>query len=359
MLSSKRLSGVARAFLLALTGTVSIASAQSVTYEQDRAFPADNAMAFNTVSWLDVDETSRELVLLQRSAPQISFWAAEGGLERQIVTEVLGKPHSIKYGVGPDGEPELWVTDMAPPNPAGKGMGHCVKRLSMQGELVGTIGTSGAKTAGTGLDPLEFDWVTDIALTPDNTIMITDGDIGGLNNRLLEVNLAGDKLERVWTAPGNHPGTGPGEFNLPHAVEYDRCGRTWVADTLNHRIQVFDKDGEPQGALACFGEQGVYGLSVASAAPGNGVPTERIYVSTSATKDPRGGEIWVFEAGGSCAPEDAIPTCAPLANWSIDLTSVGHNAMLHALAVDPATHAIYLAVLGGELPPQKWVLKQE
>ena len=39
------------------------------------------------------------------------------------------------------------------------------------------------------------------------------------------------------------PGTGPGEFNLPHSVNLDAEGRVYVMDRSNARIQVFDADG--------------------------------------------------------------------------------------------------------------------
>ncbi len=40
------------------------------------------------------------------------------------------------------------------------------------------------------------------------------------------------------------PGTGPGQFNLPHAIAVDSSGRVYVADRENDRVQVFDQDGK-------------------------------------------------------------------------------------------------------------------
>lgn len=40
------------------------------------------------------------------------------------------------------------------------------------------------------------------------------------------------------------PGTGPGQFNLPHAIAVDRRGRVYVADRENSRIQIFTGGGE-------------------------------------------------------------------------------------------------------------------
>ncbi len=38
-------------------------------------------------------------------------------------------------------------------------------------------------------------------------------------------------------------GTGPGEFNTPHAIVVDAKGLVYVGDRENKRIQVFDADG--------------------------------------------------------------------------------------------------------------------
>ena len=34
-------------------------------------------------------------------------------------------------------------------------------------------------------------------------------------------------------------GTGPGEFNIPHALAVDSRGDLYVTDALNHRVQKF------------------------------------------------------------------------------------------------------------------------
>jgi ABC-type Fe3+ transport system permease subunit/DNA-binding beta-propeller fold protein YncE len=50
-----------------------------------------------------------------------------------------------------------------------------------------------------------------------------------------------------WSAPFvatfGRPGTGPGEFNRPEGLGIDAQDRLYVADSCNHRIQVFSADG--------------------------------------------------------------------------------------------------------------------
>ena len=45
-------------------------------------------------------------------------------------------------------------------------------------------------------------------------------------------------------ASWGEPGSGPGQFNLPHSIAVDRSGRVFVADRENSRIQIFSSDGE-------------------------------------------------------------------------------------------------------------------
>jgi DNA-binding beta-propeller fold protein YncE len=40
------------------------------------------------------------------------------------------------------------------------------------------------------------------------------------------------------------PGTGPGEFRIPHGIAIDSAGTVYVADRENSRLQMFDANGE-------------------------------------------------------------------------------------------------------------------
>lgn len=48
-------------------------------------------------------------------------------------------------------------------------------------------------------------------------------------------------------------GSGPGEFNRPEGIAVDRQDRVYVADSCNHRIQVFDREGR---FLRAYGKAG-------------------------------------------------------------------------------------------------------
>ena len=47
-------------------------------------------------------------------------------------------------------------------------------------------------------------------------------------------------------------GTGPGEFDQPHALAFDSKGRLFVGDRNNNRVQIFDQDGNYISELRQF-----------------------------------------------------------------------------------------------------------
>jgi DNA-binding beta-propeller fold protein YncE len=47
-----------------------------------------------------------------------------------------------------------------------------------------------------------------------------------------------------WVASYGKAGTGPGEFNRPEGLCVDAQDRLYVADSCNHRIQIFSSDGK-------------------------------------------------------------------------------------------------------------------
>jgi ABC-type Fe3+ transport system permease subunit/sugar lactone lactonase YvrE len=71
----------------------------------------------------------------------------------------------------------------------------------------------------------------------------------GLVERVQRFAPRGDKL----LALIGHPGNGPGEFNRPEGICVDSQDRLYVADSCNHRIQVFSSDGK---FLRTYGKAG-------------------------------------------------------------------------------------------------------
>jgi DNA-binding beta-propeller fold protein YncE len=73
-------------------------------------------------------------------------------------------------------------------------------------------------------------------VAPSGELYVSDG-YG--NCRTHRFTASGDLLQS-WGVPG----TGPGQFNLPHGIWVHDDGRVFVADRENDRIQIFSPEGE-------------------------------------------------------------------------------------------------------------------
>lgn len=80
-----------------------------------------------------------------------------------------------------------------------------------------------------------FNRCTHSTEAPSGDIYVSDG-YG--NARIHRFTAEGDPVQS-W----GESGSGPGQFNLPHNICSDRAGRIYVADRENHRIQIFDGNG--------------------------------------------------------------------------------------------------------------------
>jgi sugar lactone lactonase YvrE len=153
----------------------------------------------------------------------------------------------IPHGIHVDSVGNVWVTDFTG-NEAGT-KGHQVHKFSPDGELLMSLGTPGV--AGTGPD--ELNQPNDVITAPDGSIFVSDGHSGqnqtsmgdiqaareaGLTGRIIKFDADGNKLMEWGRIGLEH-----GEFRTPHALELDAQGRLWVADRGNHRIEIFDQEG--------------------------------------------------------------------------------------------------------------------
>lgn len=123
-------------------------------------------------------------------------------------------------------------------------------KFTADGRLLQTIGDRGGRSdTGVPADDFSsqawrkvthgggpFNLPTDIAFASDGTMFMTDG----YGNARVHKFAADGKYLFSW----GEPGTGPGQFNLPHGVWVDRRGRVLVADRENDRVQAFDQEGK-------------------------------------------------------------------------------------------------------------------
>ena len=151
------------------------------------------------------------------------------------------------HGIHADAEGNVWVTDFVGNAEGTKG--HQVHKFSPEGELLMSLGTPGQ--AGSG--PNQFNQPNDVITAPDGSIFVSDGHDGqGMtSNAAMEEGRASGATARIikFSPDGTRLmewgqiGVRHGEFRTPHALEFDSRGRLWVADRGNHRIEIFDQDG--------------------------------------------------------------------------------------------------------------------
>ena len=151
------------------------------------------------------------------------------------------------HGIDVDAEGNVWVTDFAGNEEGTKG--HQVHKFSPEGELLMSLGVPGQ----TGSDGAHFSQPNDVIVAPDGSIFVSDGHNGqGMitNEELAEGRARGDTARIMKFAPDGtfikqwgQLGLEHGEFRTPHAMEFDSKGRLWVADRGNHRIEIFDQEG--------------------------------------------------------------------------------------------------------------------
>ena len=178
----------------------------------------DNVYVFN--------RSKRPMIVFDRDGNEVGSWGA--GLFK--------RPHGSC--MTPDGN--IFATDDS---------GHVVYKFTKKGELLMTLGNPDQPSDTgyrLGLDIFErlssikksagpFNLPTGVALSSKGDIFISDG-YG--NARVHRFNPEG-KLLQSW----GEPGPGKGQFRLPHNIWIDKKDNIWIADRENHRVQIFDIEG--------------------------------------------------------------------------------------------------------------------
>jgi DNA-binding beta-propeller fold protein YncE len=159
-----------------------------------------------------------------RANPPVQVYTTDGAFVRAWGGDLIPETargfgsHQIKI----DGQGHVWLADAA---------NHVILQCTPEGKLLRRLGTPGEP----GCDQSHFNRPTDMAITPDGQVFVSDG-YG--NARVVHFDAQG-KFVKAW----GKLGTAPGEFNLPHAIVLDSHGRLYVADRNNARVQVFDQNG--------------------------------------------------------------------------------------------------------------------
>jgi hypothetical protein len=183
------------------------------------------------VDGVAVDSTDR-VYLMTRGDARVLVYDRDGNFVMSW-GEGIFTPRTHGITIGPDDS--VYTVDDGD---------HTVRKFTTDGQALMVVGTPGA-ASDTGYDGKTlksiqrggppFNRPTNLGLAPDGELYVTDG----YGNARVHRFSADGRLLQSW----GEPGTGPGEFHLPHSVRVTADGRVLVADRENDRIQVFCRDG--------------------------------------------------------------------------------------------------------------------
>ena len=175
--------------------------------------------------------------------PIFKFDRSTGEVLANFGGGVMVTPHGIHV----DTEGNVWVTDFAGNDEGTKG--HQLHKFSPDGELLMSLGTAGQPGSG----PNQFNQPNDVITAPDGSIFVADGHSGqGMTtNQAMQEGLEAGRTARIlkfspdgtFIKEWGQIGVRHGEFRTPHALAFDAQGRLWVADRGNHRLEIFDQEG--------------------------------------------------------------------------------------------------------------------
>lgn len=187
-------------------------------------------------SWTEVSavavDSRDQVYVFNRSDHPVMVFDRDGRFLHAWGEGLFSRAHGIT--IGPDDS--VYLADDA---------GHTVRKFSPEGRLLLTLGTPGQPSA-TGATSVDFrtirhagppfNYPTNVALSPEGDIYVADG----YGNARIHRFAPDGRLRFSWGSPG----TGPGQFRIPHGIAVDGRGRVWVADRENDRIQIFTDAGE-------------------------------------------------------------------------------------------------------------------
>jgi DNA-binding beta-propeller fold protein YncE len=191
-------------------------------------WPAD--WQVSEVTAVATDSRDRVFVFNRGDHP-VAIFAPDGKLLSSWGAGLFVRPHGI--WIGPDDA--VYLTD---------DLDHTVHKFTPEGERLWTLGTSGqpSDTGATSVDYRTirqagppFHFPTNLVPAPSGELYISDG----YGNARIHKFSADGQLLLSW----GEPGSGPGQFGVPHGIAVDASGMVYVADRENSRLQLFSPDG--------------------------------------------------------------------------------------------------------------------
>lgn len=175
-----------------------------------------------------VTDDHDNVYVFNRGEHPMMVFDKDGNFLRSWGEGIFSRPHGVS--LGPDST--VYCSDDGD---------HTVRQCTLDGKVLMTIGEPGSPA--TPFSGTPFNRCTHTASDPDNgNIFVTDG-YG--NSRIHKYSPDGNLLDS-WGGPG----VGEGEFNIVHNIAIDKDGYLYVCDRENHRVQVFDRNGNFEAVWA-------------------------------------------------------------------------------------------------------------
>jgi len=168
-------------------------------------------------------DSKDNVYVFNRGTDPVCVFDESGNFIRSFGHDEFDRPHGIEI----DSEDNIYLVDDGP--------GNFVQKRNNDGKVIFTVGERGNAALWQGGDM--FNRPTDIAIHPrTGELFISDG-YG--NSRVHKLSPDGKHI-KSWGVPGS----GDGEFSLPHNISMIGDDKVIVADRENFRLQIFSTDGE-------------------------------------------------------------------------------------------------------------------
>ncbi|MDE2141735.1 MAG: hypothetical protein KGJ84_04920 [Elusimicrobia bacterium] len=209
-------------FTLISSGTVAVSSGALGTWD-----------ASKLSGWLSLRLTATDLVQNVSSLTLNVFVGDPGELLLLGNHELFNMPEGA--AVGADGT--IYVADTN---------NDRVAVFSSTGTMLAAFGTHGGDDQRVSTGTLRLNKPAVVAVDASGAIYVADTN----NNRVLKLSATGQILLDIGARKAEkngdvdfEDGAGPGQFLHPKGVALDGAGDIYVADTYNHRVQVFNSSG--------------------------------------------------------------------------------------------------------------------
>ncbi|MGB1748975.1 MAG: peptidyl-alpha-hydroxyglycine alpha-amidating lyase family protein [Dehalococcoidia bacterium] len=192
-------------------------------FEPEVGWPAvPHGIRLHEATSLAVDNDADRVYVFNRGTHPMVVFNRDGDFVESWGQGQYIRPHGVH--VAPDGD--LLLVDDA---------GHSLRRTTSSGEIKLELGTHGEPSEWQQGSP--FNRPTDAYISPvSGDMFVTDGYGNSRVHRF--------KQDGTHVLSWGEPGTGTGQFSLPHNLVVLNDGRVIVCDRENFRIQVFTEDGE-------------------------------------------------------------------------------------------------------------------